>query len=331
MNASLIIDDVKEKLRRRFGAARQQGRGQVFTFGEVVTCSINYSKLLNGHKYFYAVPTQMADSACSFPEVALGEFVVLICGSADKVLVLPRSLVTSMLSGVPTRRVDVFVDDDALILQTTKHPKLDVTQYLNAYPAAERAVSDDGAAPPPADRLHVRIQWELAQLGIAEGCSVWVPTADRNLSFQGQALSSVTMQRLPHLGIDPNSRRIVENIDVLWLSRNAILKAFEIESTTSIYSGLLRLSDLVVSQPNSHIDLFVAAEASKRPRVAEQLFRPTLQNLLNRCRYLSFDEIHQGYETLTSTQSRNSRARLTGLIEGEAFTLPSHYVYPTDL
>ena len=110
MNASLIVEEVKEKLRRRFGSPRQQRRAQVFTFGDALTCSISYSKLLNGHKYFYAVPAQMAEPSHQFDATALGDFVLLVCGSAERVLVLPRSLVSSMLNDVPTRRVDVFVD-----------------------------------------------------------------------------------------------------------------------------------------------------------------------------------------------------------------------------
>jgi hypothetical protein len=43
--------------------------------------------------------------------------------------------------------------------------------------------------------------------------------------------------------------RVVELIDVLWLDDNAAA-AFEVERSTVIYSGLLRMSDLLVMQPN---------------------------------------------------------------------------------
>ena len=44
------------------------------------------------------------------------------------------------------------------------------------------------------------------------------------------------------------TNQTIELIDVLWLDGNAIVAAFEIESTTSIYSGLLRMSDLLARQ-----------------------------------------------------------------------------------
>jgi hypothetical protein len=46
---------------------------------------------------------------------------------------------------------------------------------------------------------------------------------------------------------------------VVWLKGNAIVAAFEIESKTSIYSGLLRMSDLIAMQPNLDIPLYLGA------------------------------------------------------------------------
>jgi hypothetical protein len=51
---------------------------------------------------------------------------------------------------------------------------------------------------------------------------------------------------------------------VLWLSGPAVVAAFEIESTTSIYSGLLRMADLLALQPNLNIPLFLVAPEDRR-------------------------------------------------------------------
>src|SRR5213080_3810733 len=144
---------------------------------------------------------------------------------------------------------------------------------------------------PSADRAHVKIQCGLIQLGRAEGCSVWVPPNDRNLSYKGESFSSSTLERLPNFGFDENTRRIVQNIDVLWLIRNVIHRAFEVESTTSIYSGLLRLNDLVLAQPNNQIDLYIVAGRNRRDRVQNQLIRPSFQQLVTQCRFVDFESI----------------------------------------
>jgi hypothetical protein len=51
------------------------------------------------------------------------------------------------------------------------------------------------------------------------------------------------LEKLP-LQFDEATTRTIQLIDVLWLNGSSIQAAFEIESTTSIFSGLLRMSDL---------------------------------------------------------------------------------------
>jgi hypothetical protein len=140
----------------------------------------------------------------------------------------------------------------------------------------------------------------------------------------------LTVSRLPNLGIDENTRRIIQNIDVLWLTRNVILKAFEIEATTAIYSGLLRLNDLVLAQPNISVDLYLAAPESRRDRVRDQIFRPSFQNLVSRCRYLSFQDVEREMDRIEKIPL-DGGVRVSGLIKGEQFELPDHYVYPSGI
>jgi hypothetical protein len=72
-------------------------------------------------------------------------------------------------------------------------------------------------------------------------------------------------ERLPQQ-FDPVTNRTIELIDVLWLDGNAIVAAFEIESTTSIYSELLRMSDLLARQPNISVPLSLVTSRSAGPR-----------------------------------------------------------------
>jgi hypothetical protein len=236
------------------------------------------------------------------------------------------------MQGVSTRRIDIFDEDGSYILQTTKHPKLNVTEFLNTFPkqsrAEEPAPTEDAPDADRKDRVHVKIQWGLIQLGQAEGCSVWVPPNDRNLSYDRQPFASRTLERLPNFGFDENTRRIVHNIDVLWLNKNVIRKAFEVESTTSIYSGLLRLNDLVLSQPNNKIDLYIVASQSRRDRVHNQLLRPSFQALIPKCEFVSFNSIDEQMKRLQAFPM-DSGARVTGLIRGERFEIPEHYAYPS--
>ncbi len=205
-----------------------------------------------------------------------------------------------------------------------------MTQFVNAFPqhkATATAAEAEGIEP-VSDRAHVKVQSDLIQLGRAEGCSVWVSPNNRNLSYRGSGFASITLDRLPNFGFEENTRRIVHNIDVLWLTKNVIRKAFEVESTTSIYSGLLRLNDLVLAQPNNSIDLYIVADGKRRDRVLNQLIRPSFQELARQCQFLDFHAVDDAINRVQFLRLRKG-AHVSGLLEGERFSFPEHYIYPT--
>jgi predicted RNA-binding protein len=142
------------------------------------------------------------------------------------------------------------------------------------------------------------IQWLLLKLGSDMGFSVWVARNDRSRSCNGNRFVDLPALRsnLP-LQFDDATNRTIELIDVLWLSKNAIIAAFEIESTTSIYSGLLRMADLVAMQPNLNIPLFLVAPDDRREKVFAEVNRPTFSRLDPRlaeiCRYISFEGLRE--------------------------------------
>ncbi|MCY4020843.1 MAG: EVE domain-containing protein [Chloroflexi bacterium] len=145
-----------------------------------------------------------------------------------------------------------------------------------------------------AEPTHDGIQWLLLSLGNEMGLDLWVASNDRNKSFQGNVFSSLPrlQQTLP-VQFDFKSQRIIEFIDVLWLRGNSIIAAFEIEHTTSIYSGLLRMSDLMTLQPNININLFVVAPDDRREKVRSEIKRPTFDNarLPRVCRYIAYSKL----------------------------------------
>jgi len=144
---------------------------------------------------------------------------------------------------------------------------------------------------------HEEVQWMLIELGNNLGCDVWIARNDQGKSFNGQLFADHTLARLPHLGFDQDTTRVVEFIDVLWLKGNAIVAAFEVEHSTSIYSGILRLSDLVTMQPNVNIDLFIVASSGRADKVARELNRPTFSSyalkLNERCKFIPYEGIKQ--------------------------------------
>jgi hypothetical protein len=140
------------------------------------------------------------------------------------------------------------------------------------------------------------IQWVLLKLGNDMGFDVWVARNDRNREFNCNNFSDLPniVNELP-LQFDEATNKTIELMDVLWLKGNAIISVFEIESTTSIYSGLLRISDLISMQPDLNIPLYLVAPDEWRNKVIAEVNRPTFSRLsppLNEiCRYISFSEL----------------------------------------
>ena len=148
---------------------------------------------------------------------------------------------------------------------------------------------------------HVEIQYLLLKLGSEMGLDIWVARNDRSKICGGQTLGSLPsmVQELPTQFNDA-TQRTIELIDVLWLKGNSILSAFEVESTTSIYSGLLRMSDLLSLQPNLDIKLYLLASDERRDKVRQEILRPTFElktkPLSKVCGFISFSEIKKKIE-----------------------------------
>lgn len=149
---------------------------------------------------------------------------------------------------------------------------------------------------------HVRMQWKLARLGIKAGERVWVPTGDQTKLRHAYQFNECDPEFTA--GIDlPHS--YIENIDVVWKQEFRIGAAYEIENSTSIYSGLLRFADLNIVAPNTLYPMFVVAPRSRKNRLREQLRRPTFKQLEldQKVRFLPYetiDEIDSFFETSTS-------------------------------
>jgi predicted RNA-binding protein len=160
----------------------------------------------------------------------------------------------------------------------------------------------DSAVEAPATRPDVResikMQALLANIGSQMGMKIWIPRNDRGAVLtewkdEDQALLDI----LP-LNYDETTLKTIEQIDVLWLRRRSIVRAFEVEHTTSIYSGLLRMADLLALQPNMNIKLHIVAPLERRDKVFQEIRRPVFSlleeaPLFDRCTYLSYDSLQE--------------------------------------
>lgn len=147
-------------------------------------------------------------------------------------------------------------------------------------------------------RESLKIQALIAEIGSRMGMQIWIPRSDRSsVLTEWKGDHPPILDRLP-LNYDDTTLRTIEQIDVLWLKGRSIRRAFEVEHTTSIYSGILRMADLQALQPNMDIQLHIVAPESRREKVFSEIRRPVF-SLLDRgplsenCTYLSYSSIRE--------------------------------------
>ncbi|HSN14882.1 MAG TPA: type II restriction endonuclease, partial [Anaeromyxobacteraceae bacterium] len=93
------------------------------------------------------------------------------------------------------------------------------------------------------DRTHAEIQGWLRDLGRALGFDVWIASNDRGRPLGSGKLGDGCLDSLPPALAAVGS---VPLIDVIWIDRatQGADAAFEVEHTTSIHSGIMRMLDL---------------------------------------------------------------------------------------
>jgi hypothetical protein len=164
----------------------------------------------------------------------------------------------------------------------------------------------------PEARQSIQMQAKLAEIGAIMGYRVWVPTADRSRVREiAQDYQAAFIEDHLPLSYDMTTVATIERIDVLWLDGRSIVRAFEVEDKTAVYSGLLRMADLLALIPNMDVRLHIVAPDERREKVFSELQRPvfSLVNrtpLSRRCTFISYDSVQamRNLEHLAYTNDR---------------------------
>ncbi|MDO8670782.1 MAG: hypothetical protein Q7O66_05045 [Dehalococcoidia bacterium] len=141
---------------------------------------------------------------------------------------------------------------------------------------------------------HFKVQYLLAKIGNSLGYDVHVASNDRSKVYDGQSLSFMTLAAIPDMELPKDIRQTLSLIDVLWLSAGGreIVSAFEIEKSTSIYSGMLRLIDLACSLDSQPVQLLLVAPDAREKEIQAQLHRPAFRQLGSfQMRYILFSDL----------------------------------------
>ena len=163
------------------------------------------------------------------------------------------------------------------------------------------AAQKQWAAERESDTTHTQIQGWLRDLGKALGFGVWMASNDRGRPYGEGRLGDGCLADLP--GAAPPGAEAVRLIDVVWVdpAGSKVAAAFEVEHSTSIYSGIVRMLDLALgSSVGADSTLFLVAPDSRREDVQQQLRRPAFSRVSELgIRYLPYSQLLLHREAMT--------------------------------
>lgn len=180
-------------------------------------------------------------------------------------------------------------------------PPLEGADGLAAWERDLEQVRLSAAARTPAkdaesDRTHTQIQGWLRDIGLGLGYDVWIAANDRGRSYENGRLSDGCLGNLDAFDGAPGFDA-VRLIDVLWLGKKdgAIHAAFEVEHSTSIYSGIVRMLDLALGPFGNLLKgIFLVAPDSREEEVRAQMVRPAFSAVADLdVRYLAYSELER--------------------------------------
>jgi len=141
--------------------------------------------------------------------------------------------------------------------------------------------------------LHTEMQYHLLRIGDSLGYDVISASNDRSKCHKENNFSRISLSEFPVLNVDKDTFKTIALIDAVWFEKetNNITCAFEVEKSTSIYSGILRLKDLFYSFPDNQSTLYLIIPDNREKEVILQLSRPSFRKGEVEIHYILFSDL----------------------------------------
>lgn len=144
---------------------------------------------------------------------------------------------------------------------------------------------------------HTRAQWCLRELARITGCDTWIARNDHHRQVGSGTLQDGCLVDFPPLPLDHSVMKRFKLIDTIWFQNGTPYVAFEAEFTSSIYSGLLRIGDLLAEMPATTFPIVIVAPEERKRKVFEEMNRPLFKRigLTSACYFLSYENLLKLY------------------------------------
>ncbi len=295
-----VVKNIKETMENRFGKLIDAGDGRSLFHIPAINAFVyfRYSKIFKG-----ARPSAFFGLRKKDIGLARGNnlYVCLVTDDPDEVFLFPFADFEMCYDYIDVGddgqyKTMLFFKEKATDLYIPKSGRFAADSYRGL-----NGLMDKRDAPAPAALSHSAVQGLVGAIGTLKGHLIWFPRNDLEKIDRSFMDFSRLCKKLPAYGAAVDSA--FEEIDVIWVSDNKPVALFEVEHSTPIYSGLLRMNDVLVSSAGA-IDAKIVAEQSRRDAFQRQIRRPTFSahNLEEKVSFISYDNVWHWHETLKGGQ-----------------------------
>ena len=267
---------ILETLRKRFGELHKiKGSESLFKIGEdAARIYIRYSKVHPDGRTFFGLRKVDLRHLEGY-----NAFLCFVLDDGSAPLFVPYGDFEEIFRNAQTAsdgqyKAQVVSRNDGLELYVARQGRFNIEGYVGLEPLVR---SLDSKLLRDANSLsHSQVQTLLASIGHIKKYAVYVPEHDSGKLDWTLAEQFALRKSIP-AGFD-QVHEILSEIDVIWVARGgeAIEGLFEVEHSTTIYSGLLRFNDILLTDPKVFRFSIVSNE-TRRSLFSRQLFRPTFR------------------------------------------------------
>jgi len=291
-----------DKLAEQYAPIRRlEGSQSLYDIaGGAARIYIRYSKVHSGHRTFYGLRQADLQRLQGHPSLVCflweGQLEPLMVPYADYEDVFE----STSPAGDGQYKAQVYLRHDGIVLYIARAGNFNAEANMG-WAELENLIDSLSIEPPPV-LSHPQIQTLLGAVGSIKEYDVWIPHSDRTrLDWSVAKQFSCRETAFPGLEAVQGT---IQQVDVVWIRRgsNDVKALFEVEHSTPVYSGLLRLNDIHLAAPRLDARFSVVANQERRSAFVRQVNRPTFQasGLAELCTFLEYTNVYQWHSRVRS-------------------------------
>lgn len=260
---------------------------------------IRYSKIHSRNQSFYGLRKEDLKQLDGFNSI-----ICFLWDNQKEPLFIPYSEfeeIFSILNPASDGQIktQVYLEKDGIELYISNAGRFNVDRFLG-WQSLESVIDVNKIIDVPTLN-HSQIQTMLGSIGLERGYDVWIPNMDRNKLDWKITPKFICAKELPERY--DNIQSVIREVDVLWLRKGSsdLSAMFEVEHSTSIYSGLLRFNDLHLVEPNLKPKFSIVSNEIRRALFLRQINRPTFKysGLSEVCSFLEYRDVYSWFKRIT--------------------------------